>query len=132
MENDKPFTIKSFYEYLEKSRLMGARCNGCGRLTVPPRPICPDCRKSDLEWFEFKGKGSLDIFTVIHVPPPSLAEKKSYVVGLVQLEEGPLIMGRILVKLEDIDKIKPDVEWKLEPLKEGNGTIIAFKSICGD
>ncbi|NIN53723.1 MAG: transcriptional regulator [Nitrososphaeria archaeon] len=127
IEDKKPFTIDSFYRYLKKGSLMGTRCNKCTSITIPPRPLCAKCRSNNLEWFEFKGKGRLEAYTVIHVPPPSLVEKVPYVVGVVKLDEGPLLMGRILIDPAKIENIMLDIELELELLKEKERTVVAFK-----
>lgn len=49
----------------------------------------------DLEWVDACGRGTLYSFTVVHRPPPGFADAP-YVVGLVDLEEGPRMMTRLL------------------------------------
>jgi len=116
----KPFTIDSFYEFLAQGKLMGARCRACGRLMVPPRPLCPDCYSDDLEWVELRGEGTVEAYTVIHVAPAKLAEEAPYIVALVRLDEGPVIPGRLRgVEPEHIEvglRVKLEVE---QPRPEG-------------
>ena len=91
-----PFTIDSFYRLLGEGKLMGARCRSCGRLLVPPRPVCPACYGSEMEWVELKGEGVVETYTVIHVAPQQFAEEAPYVVAIVKLDEGVRLPGRLV------------------------------------
>src|SRR5262245_8221568 len=44
------------------------KCNGCGKLHHPPRPMCDACRSTDLGHVAASGRGTLHTFTVIHYP----------------------------------------------------------------
>jgi uncharacterized OB-fold protein len=53
-----------------------------------------------LEWVQFRGAGKLVAFTSIVIAPPSMAKEgfgknNPYIVGVVELEEGNKIVGRI-------------------------------------
>ena len=133
----KPISDISFREFLKMEKLMGSRCKKCGALYCPPRPICVECSGTDLEWVEFKGRGSLVSFTCIHVGPPWTLEEgysreRPYVVGLVELEEGP----RVVARLEGVDGTKPEtiklgMPLKVKFLHRGEGesarTLLAFE-----
>ena len=52
-----------FFLAIEEGKLLATRCEKCGKVWLPPRPICPD----DLgvtEWVELSGKGTLETWTV--------------------------------------------------------------------
>lgn len=98
---NKPFSHTYFEEYLKEKKLMAARCKKCGKLHLPPRPMCPDCYSSDMEWAELKGKGKLAAFTCIAVGPTFMCEQgfdrnNLYCSGIVELAEGPRVSARIL------------------------------------
>jgi uncharacterized OB-fold protein len=50
-------------------RLLGSRCDaaGCGEVTFPPRPLCPDCW-GPTTTVELPATGTLYTFTTVHVP----------------------------------------------------------------
>lgn len=128
MDKEEPFTSKSFHDYLKEGRLMGTRCKECGLLMAPPRPLCSGCGSREIEWFEFKGEGSLEAYTVIHVAPASLLEKAPYIVGVVKTVEGPMITGRIVgVDPKEGQNLKIGMKVSLTPLFENDLPIIAFK-----
>lgn len=135
-ETPLPFTIESFYSLIAERKLMAAKCKRCGKLLVPPRPMCTDCYSKDLEWTQLKGEGKLLTYTVIHVSPKQFESMIPYAVGIAQLTEGPQLPGmirdikpdkiRVGMKLRvDFDTALPS-EWPqwsryyFKPLKETN------------
>lgn len=88
-------TIESFYKYVAEGKLMGAKCRKCGKVMVPPRPLCENCMAKDVELVQLKGEGEVISFTVIHVPPTQFASMAPYTVAVVKLDEGPKIPGII-------------------------------------
>ena len=134
---DRPFSDNSFQQFLNEEKLMGSRCKICGELFVPPRPLCPKCNNTKMEWVPIKGNGKLAAFTSIFVGPPYMVKegydrKHPYIAGVVELEEGPKVDARI----EGIDATKPELIKIGTPLTatylhrgEGAGkkTFLAFK-----
>jgi uncharacterized OB-fold protein len=96
-------TVENFYKYCGQRKLMGVKCKGCGEVLWPPRGICPKCFSYKVEWTEFKGKGKLLTYTIIHFPPSQFVAFAPYAVGILKLEEGPQLPGMIKnLKLEDL------------------------------
>ncbi len=98
--NDRAFNDHSYEEFLKEEKIMGSKCKKCVALALPPRPLCVSCFSQDLEWVQFRGAGKLVAFTSIVIAPPSMAKEgfgknNPYIVGVVELEEGPKIVGRI-------------------------------------
>lgn len=103
------FYSAAYQRFLSDKRLMGSRCEECGHISVPPKPICPKCQGTKMTLEEMKGKGRLASYTVINVAPPLMVEEgfnrnNPYCSGIVELEEGPKIMARIL----GVDVTKPE------------------------
>ncbi len=120
----RDYTAESFNEYLKQGKLMGIRCGTCGTLSVEPRPMCPSCHGTDVEWHEFSGKGSLTTFTCISIGPAYMVEKgygrnNPYCTGIVTLEEGPRISARIL----GVDASNPQDIKSGTPLKVSFGDV---------
>ncbi len=77
--------------------LIGNECRNCGTGYFPPRIICPKCgRKSEMHDRKFAGDGEVYSYTKIRVPPDTFKEEAPYVVGVVRLDEGPMVEGHIL------------------------------------
>ncbi len=125
--HDRPFNDNSYEQFLKEGKLMGARCKKCGALALPPRPICVSCFSIEMEWVQFKGSGKLAAFTSIVVAPPFMAKEgfnksNPYVVGVVELEEGARIVGRITgVEAKNPDAIQVGAPLKAEFIRSGQG-----------
>ena len=95
------FTSTAFYEKLkDEKKLVGVQCQDCRHLSPEPRPMCPICHGSNMEWHEFSGNAKLSTFTCISIVPVSMAAKgygrdMPYCTGIVTLEEGPRISAII-------------------------------------
>jgi len=94
-EAQPSFGIESFYKFVGEGKLMAAKCNKCGEVMLPPRPVCPKCFGKDLRWVELKGQGKLLTYTVIHVAPAQFEAYAPYPVGIVKLDDGPHLLGMI-------------------------------------
>ena len=89
-----------------------------------------------MEWVELKGDGKLAAFTAIAVGPSYTIEEgysrnNPYLVGVVELEEGPKISGRV----KGIDANKPQSIKVGTPLtiefleqEEGKKVYLSFKA----
>jgi len=95
MSTQEPFTIEQFYQFLQQQKLMAAKCLKCGKIHLPPRPLCDNCLSQEFEWVSLSGTGKLVTYTVIHVAPQQFEALVPYAVGIVQLEDGLQIPGMI-------------------------------------
>ena len=95
MSQQEPFTIEQFYKHVYQGKLLGGKCKKCGKVHLPPRPLCDDCFSKAFEWVELPKRGKLLTYTIIHVAPIQFQEMTPYAVGVVQLEEGIRIPGMI-------------------------------------
>jgi uncharacterized OB-fold protein len=89
------FTIDQFYKYLAQGKLMAGKCMHCGKIHLPPRPLCDRCFHQEFTWQEIAGKGKLVTYTIIHVAPEQFQAMAPYAVGIVQLENGLKLPGMI-------------------------------------
>jgi len=103
-EAQPSFGIEGFYKFVGEGKLMGAKCNKCGTVMLPPRPVCTKCYSKDLRWIELKGQGKLLTYTVIYVSPKQFEVLAPYPVGIVKLDEGPQLLG--MIRGAEPDKIK--------------------------
>jgi hypothetical protein len=110
MSETHPFTIEEFYRSAAEKRLMAARCNNCGNLLLPPRPMCTKCLSTDLKWVELEKRGKLLTYTVIHVAPTQFQSMAPYAVGIAKLKDGLKLPGMI----RGIDPQKIEVGMELE------------------
>lgn len=76
-------------------RLEGTACRACGAIAFPPRPACAACRSADIAPHLLSGRGRLYSFTRVAQPPRGFASLAPYAVGMVRLEEGPLVTAQL-------------------------------------
>ena len=112
MSDDRAFTDQSYKAFLSEKQLMGARCNDCKVLFVPPRGLCPTCHGDNLNWEQASGQGRLVAMTQMAMVSPDLAAEgygggRPYCIGVVELHEGPRVVARL-------DQGKPDARADLE------------------
>ena len=117
-------SVHSFKEGLKENKLNGCVCAYCGNLMLPPRMVCTNCGSIDLNSYCLNGKGTIKSKTVIYVPLTKFQELNPYTVGIIELDEGPLITGMVL---GDIQKIKIGDRVEVIYLDEGEEKLLAFK-----
>lgn len=89
-------TYKEYSEALKQNKLMGLKCKSCGTVTVPPKMVCRSCAGPELEVLELKGTGRIQTFTTCNVAPEGREDEVPYIIMLVELDEGPWIMGNLI------------------------------------
>ncbi len=76
--------------------LLGTKCKNCGRVFFPPRSICPDCRRvGNVETYKLDGKGEIISYTHVRSPQEDFEEETPYTIAIIELDEGPRIVGQI-------------------------------------
>ncbi|MDA8054224.1 MAG: Zn-ribbon domain-containing OB-fold protein [Thermoplasmatales archaeon] len=111
--------IKNFFTGLEEGAVRGTRCKDCGRIYFPPQSECPDCMTRNTEWFDFKGRATLETYTTVEVAPTSFANVSGYVVAVGLLEEGVRVLSWLNAR--DREKIKVGMRLELRSVKKQEG-----------
>jgi uncharacterized OB-fold protein len=104
MSGQEQFTIEQMCKYMNQGKLMGGKCEKCGKIHFPPRPLCDNCFSKEFEWIELPLSGKLLTYTIIHVAPPQFQAMAPYAMGIVQLDDGLKVPG--MIKDIPLDKIK--------------------------
>jgi len=84
---------------------MGAKCDACKHVMLPPQSVCGQCYGYDLSWIELSGRGKLLYASVGKHRLMGL----DFIQGTVKLEEGPLVPGMVIV--DDFDFSHPEIIW---------------------
>jgi uncharacterized OB-fold protein len=86
-----------FWDSLREKRLILQICTQCGKFRFPPYPSCPFCGAHGGEWQRVSGKGRVFSWVVVHRSPYREYQKDTpYTVALVELDEGPRIVSRLI------------------------------------
>lgn len=101
--SDSPFTLPGFFSALSDGRLLGAVCDDCGTVLLPPRPACYACGSRDVYVEEQPRTGEVVSYTAVHTPPPAFAEEAPYTVAIVELDSGGQLTGRVDAPYDDVE-----------------------------
>lgn len=88
-----------YWQGCREGELRMQRCQPCGHLRFPPRPMCPRCQSFDSAWVPVSGRGRVYSWVVAHPPLlPAFEERAPLVVLLVELDESPhlRVVGNLL------------------------------------
>ncbi|MBC8461663.1 MAG: Zn-ribbon domain-containing OB-fold protein [Deltaproteobacteria bacterium] len=113
--------VNDFVDYLEKGKVMGTKCKGCGLVFFPPRADCYHCLKSDMEWIEVSGTGKLVSFSKLEYAPVGFGDDLPYSIALLDYGDYK-VFGRIAGDVPEND-INVGIEMKTEVNKLPNGQL---------
>lgn len=100
-----------FWDAARDKRLLIKRCRSCGKAHYYPRPFCPHCWSSEVEWEQASGRATLYTYSIVYSNDlPPFGERAPYVAAVVDLEEGPRAMTNVV----DTDFDKLEVGMALE------------------
>jgi uncharacterized OB-fold protein len=111
---------KPFWDAARAGTLLIRRCRDCGRFHFYPRPFCPSCWSTNVEWVEASGRASLYTWSVVcrnDLPP--FNERVPYVAAVVDLDEGPRMMTNV-------------VDSDFDALQVGMPLEVVFQTIADD
>lgn len=96
-----------FFEGTAAGELRLCRCMKCGELFRYVHPLCPECWSDSFDYVVSSGKGKIESYTVMHMPPyEAWAADVPYVIALVRLEEGVRMMANVDM---DANKVVIDI-----------------------
>ena len=109
--------------------LIGMRCTDCGICVFGQAVFCQACSSARLEAVDFSRVGALYSYTIVRVPPDGWPGQVPYVLGEVELPEGPHILAEVIdVAHEDL-KVGLEVRLALREVPSGQSgpTLLVYK-----
>lgn len=86
-----------FWAALDGGVLLVSVCGACGKRWLPPLATCPRCASREITSEPAAPRARLYSWSVIHLAvDPVFAAETPYVVGLVVLDDGTRLYGRIV------------------------------------
>lgn len=110
-----------YIAFLEEGRFMIQRCRKSGEHFFYPRIAAPGTGETDLEWVEASGRGVVYSTTVVRKKDP----EDSYNVALVDLDEGPRVMSRVIGVVPDSVKMGQPVQAEIS--QTNDGALLTFR-----
>lgn len=106
-------------------QLMVQRCGACGAAQAFARPFCARCGGA-VAWEVCAGRGRVAAVTVLHrAPTPEYRARAPYAIALVDLAEGPRVMGHAALDLAVGDPVRArfqEIDGRALPLFEAAET----------
>ncbi len=93
-------------------------CGQCGAKFFPPRQVCTECKAQTMQPYQFSGHGELYSFTTVYQAPMGHEGNVPYAVGMVNLDEGPMVEAQLTDVNPDELKIGQRVEMVTRKLRE--------------
>jgi uncharacterized protein len=88
---------RPFWDGLRDGQLLIKHCTACDAFHYYPRPFCPSCWSDDVEWHEASGRATVYTYSTVYVNDlPPFGPQVPYVAAVVELEEGPRMMTRLV------------------------------------
>jgi uncharacterized protein len=88
--------IEPYWEAAGEGRLVLSRCAEDGAALWPPRPFCPRHLSAGVRWEPASGGGEVYSYTVVQRGEGAFAAAAPYVLGYVQLDEGPRVLTNLV------------------------------------
>jgi len=104
-----------------KGTLVGFRCKECGASVFGHAIFCQSCTSTDLEPVDLGPKGILYSFTIVRIPPAGWPGPVPYVLGQVELPQGPQVLAEVIDCEHDDLKIGMAVEMTIQAVPAENG-----------
>ena len=119
-----------FWESLAAGDVRLQQCQQCGVHQHPPESFCYSCGAMSLEWKAVRAHGEVYSFIIVHQPyHPAFRPFIPYTVAIVQLDEGPRLLGAML-GLEAPIAIGDRVQPRLEAI-DGERAMLLFEPETG-
>jgi uncharacterized OB-fold protein len=104
---------RPFWDGCAAGELRIPRCRTCARHHFYPRPICPYCGSTDLEWVASDGTATLYSYVISHRPAPGFADETPYVIAVVELPEGVRMMTNLVNVDPNPEKLPLDMPLRV-------------------
>lgn len=115
-----------FWAGLNRGDLLLPYCTDCEAFFWYPRTSCPECGSRSIEWRTASGRGVVHSFCIIHQSPlPHLKDLLPVVTALVDLNEGPRMMGLLDIE-PDPAAVRVGATVTLDIRASGDGQRVAL------
>ncbi|MEM0121290.1 MAG: Zn-ribbon domain-containing OB-fold protein [Thermoprotei archaeon] len=127
---DAGFAVSGFLEGLKDGRILGRRCNRCGRILVPPRAFCEKCFRPTDEWVEVRDTGKINTYSVSYVNNDASRRMEPLIIAVIEIDGASPGMGflHVLGEVEPTNvRVGMGVKAVWKPKDERVGAITDIK-----
>jgi uncharacterized OB-fold protein len=115
-----------YWQGVMRHELMIKVCMHCHRYLYPRRLLCPECGSEALEWLRAKGTGTVYTFSTVYRAPSDDFETP-YSNGLIELDEGVHVFGRLIGKAHELISIGDRVQVEFGELRPSGGVLPVYR-----
>ena len=116
-----------FWDYIKAHNVHLQKCPKCSRLRFPPLPSCPYCGELGGEWTAVSGEGTIYSWVIVYHPiDPRLFSQVPFIIAMIELKEGPRIIGRLVNAQPEQIKIGMPVKVVYEDIDD-NLTLLNYE-----
>jgi uncharacterized OB-fold protein len=127
---DAGVAIGRYLQELKNGRLMGVRCDECGRVVIPPRNFCEWCFLPMDDWAELPDTGTVNTFSLCYVTWDMQYLDDPQLPAVIDIDGTNPRVG-IMHMLGEVDpddvKIGMKVQAVWKPPEEREGSILDIK-----
>jgi hypothetical protein len=116
-----PTRLKLTSDDTTTGTFIGFRCKECDTTVFGPAVFCQSCTSRDVEAVELGTKGVLFSYTIVRIPPAGWPGDIPYVLGQVELPQGPQVLAEVIDCEHDDLKIGMDVVMTIQAVPAENG-----------
>lgn len=88
---------QAFWDACQRHELLIQRCNDCGKHQFYPRIFCASCTSRAIDWVKASGQATVVTWTVVRrAVSAAYTEDVPYIIALVKLQEGPVMMSKLI------------------------------------
>jgi hypothetical protein len=120
------FAVSRFLEGLKNGKILGTKCEGCGRVLIPPRIFCEWCFRDVDTWVEHPGTGVISTYSLSYIgTDPRVRFEKPIIVAVIWFDgtvkkanssRTVLHSAGILHKVQGVDPEKVHVGMRVKPV----------------
>jgi uncharacterized OB-fold protein len=117
---------EGYWAGVARGELMIKHCPRCDDHLYPRRMFCPRCGDDGLEWVRSSGRGRVYTFSTIYRAPDKEL-RVPYTNGIVELEEGVYLYGRLTGKPDEEIAIDDPVQVEFASLVPGQPRLPVYR-----
>ncbi len=128
---DRGVAMTRYLAALKEGRIIGVRCEACGRTMVPPRAFCEQCFRPVDDWVDIKDTGTINTFSLCYVTWDVRRTKEPQIPAVIEIDGASPGMGIMhLIGGVDPKKVHRGMRvkavWKPQAEREGAITDILY------
>lgn len=95
---------KYFRALTEEKKILATRCKKHG-VFLPPRPYCPDCQSSDMEWIDYTHQPAhLKTGSICKFAGQAFLDETPFILGFIQMGDAKTVMSSLTRLSEDTNE----------------------------